>query len=383
VDIGKGIAGFYAGMVSGIFGSLWDTLTGLWELGEGIVNAIKGAIDGSLFAAIEEIYYKVTSMTWQDMKNMVTEIITMGKNAFNDFVEKWTHPDMYQQWHFKGYIIGAIALEVILAVFTGGSTLGAKVLAKIGKYFPKLMRILDKLLDLADKLPGRRRRDGKDKDRDRDKDDKDKREEDRGWEQALALATVVTEEHDLRDTAVETLIATLNSTIAIKFSEVTRYKEEIKTPPHTYKIIQTARRSVVDSDYTEKKKTPRFSFFTHLVGKSAKQIKERAKKVGWTETKGLRTGRGWYFTDDNGVERIRYRKSKGGKYHHEQTGYVRWTDADGILLDINGNQVLAGGTPVHVNMSTRQIRGLCADEAELDRVMVASHISVDLLGGDW
>ena len=30
------------------------------------------------------------------------------------------------------------------------------MLAKIGKYFPKLMRVLDKLLDLAKKLPGGR-----------------------------------------------------------------------------------------------------------------------------------------------------------------------------------------------------------------------------------
>ena len=81
----------------------------------------------------------------------------MGQNAFSDFARKWNHPDTYQQWHFKGYIVGAVALEVILAIFTGGSTLAAKVLAKIGKYFPKLMRVLDKLLDLAKKLPGRTR----------------------------------------------------------------------------------------------------------------------------------------------------------------------------------------------------------------------------------
>ena len=146
VDIGKTIVGFNAGIIAGIFGTLWDTLTGLWELAEGIVNAIRGALDGSLFAAIEEIYNKITSMTWQDMKNMVDELITMGKNAFNDFEKKWNHPNMYQQWHFKGYIVGAVALEVVLAIFSGGAALGAKVLAKIGKYFPRLMRILDKLL---------------------------------------------------------------------------------------------------------------------------------------------------------------------------------------------------------------------------------------------
>jgi hypothetical protein len=255
VDIGKQIAGFVAGVFAGIFGSLWDTLTGLWDLAEGIINTIRGALDGSLFAAIEEIYNKITGVTWQELKNMVDEVITMAKDAFNDFEKKWNHPDLYQQWYFKGTIIGAVALEVVLAIFTGGASLGAKVLAKIGKYFPRLMKVLEKLLDLADKLPGRRKSDhdrpGKGKDRDRDKEHKDRPEEDRGWEQAAALATVVTETHDLKDTPVETLIPLLNNTIAVKFSEVTRYKATPLRTPHTYKIIQTAKPpKVVNPGYT-------------------------------------------------------------------------------------------------------------------------------------
>ena len=87
-----------------------------------------------------------------------------------------------------------------------------------------------RLIELADKLPGRRKGDHdrpkKDKDRDRDREDKDRSEEDRGWEQALALATLVTEEHDLKDTPVEMLIPLLNNTIAVKFSEVTSYKAD-------------------------------------------------------------------------------------------------------------------------------------------------------------
>lgn len=205
VDIGKGIAGFTAGIISGIFGSLWDTLTGLWELGKGIVSTIKGALDGSLFASIKSIYDTVTNMTWEDLKNMVGEVITMGKNAFNDFYFQWEkQPDTYKKWHFRGYTIGAIALEVVLAIFTGGATLGTKVLAKIGKYFPKLKGILNILLKTADDLNFRRRGKGRgdkskdrDDDRDRDKDKENMSEGDRAWEQARVLATLVTEEHDI------------------------------------------------------------------------------------------------------------------------------------------------------------------------------------------
>lgn len=248
VDIGKGIAGFFAGVVSGVFGSLWDTLTGLWELGEGIVSAVRGILDGSLFASIRSIYDTITGMSWEDLKKMVDDIITMGKNAFDDFQNKWEHPDTYKQWHFKGYIVGAIALEVVLAVFTGGATLGAKVLAKIGKYFPKLMRVLNKLLALEDKLPGRRGKRGKAKDR--DKDDKDMSSEDRAWEQARAMAAMITETHDEKDTPVDVLIPMLNSTIAARFKGVSRYKAIPTGAPGTYKIIQMARRNVVDEHYT-------------------------------------------------------------------------------------------------------------------------------------
>ncbi|MGB5635306.1 MAG: DUF4157 domain-containing protein, partial [Waterburya sp.] len=388
VDIGKGIAGFNAGMVSGIFGSLWDTLTGLWELGKGIVSTVKSALDGSLFASIKSIYDTVTNMTWEDFQNMVGEVITMGKNAFNDFYFQWEkQPDTYKKWHFRGYTIGAIALEVVLAIFTGGGTLGAKVLAKIGKYFSKLKGVLNKLLKVADDLNFRRRgkgRDDKSKDRDddgdRDKDKENMSEGDRVWEQARVLAALVTEEHDVMDTPVDTLIPMLNRTIAARFKGVRGYRAIPIGAPNTYSIIQMARRRDVDTHYTETKKKPNVRpFFDHLVGKTLKQIQKRARQAGWKYNDRLRTGRGWVFSDQNGIERIRYRQDKNGNWLHEETGYLRWTNESGNFLDLNGRQINAGNTPININMSQRQIRALCADEAEFDRVMQASHISINNL----
>jgi hypothetical protein len=390
VDVGKGIAGFIAGVVAGVLGSLWDTLTGLWDLAKGIVDAVRSALDGSLFASISDIYDTVSGMTMADVKRLVTEIVTMGQNAFADFERKWNHPDTYQQWHFKGSIIGAIALEVILAIFTGGGTFAAKVLAKIGKYFPKLMRVLDKLLDLAKKLPGRRDRDRPgdgDHRRDRDRDDEDLSNADRSWEQARALAALVTEEHDRLDTPVTTLIPMLDATVAAKFSGVSGYQAIPTGQPDTYKIVQRARRRDVDDHYTAKKepKAPRFEFFRTLYGKSADQVWDRAVKVGWRPNERLRSGRGWFFTDENGVERFRFRRDKKGTWHHEQTGYIRWTDPSGHFLDVNGRVVTVNDVPIHIDMSRRHIQDVICngDVAEFDRVMRETHISVDHLGGDW
>ncbi|MDJ0509390.1 MAG: DUF4157 domain-containing protein [Crocosphaera sp.] len=265
VDIGKGIAGFTAGIISGIFGSLWDTLTGLWELGKGIVSTIKGALDGSLFESIKSIYDTVDNMNWESFKNMVDEVITMGKNAFNNFYDQWEGKNApgneYKKWHFRGYTIGAIALEVVLAIFTGGATLGAKVLAKIGDYFPQLMGVLNKLLKVADDPNFRRRGKGRgdkskdrDDDRDHDKDNENMSKADREWEQARVMASLITERNDDKDTPVDQLIAQLNNTIAIKSKIVHKYRAIPKVEPNTYKIIQLSRKNIVDKDYTDEGK---------------------------------------------------------------------------------------------------------------------------------
>lgn len=290
VEIGKGLAGFVAGVVSGIFGSLWDTLTGLWELGKSIVDAVRSVLDGSLFASIETIYDQVTNLTWADVEKLVNAIITMGKNAFDDFKKKWEHPDSYKQWHFKGYTIGAIALEVVLAIFTGGAALGEKVLAKIGEYFPGLMKVLNRLLSLADELPFRRNKahaaqhghghhgpgqhsrgehmpgehgrgehghsehassehgEGKHKDRDQDNE---MSHDDRAWEQARVMAAIIAEENDTVDTPVLALISILNATVAGRFKVVSRYEAIPLRTPHTYKIIQRSRNKTVDEHYTD------------------------------------------------------------------------------------------------------------------------------------
>ena len=179
------------------------------------------------------------------------------------FKKQWEHPDTYKKWHFRGYTIGAIALEVVLAIFSGGAALGAKVLAKIGKYFPKLMKVLNKLLKVADKLDFRKKRGKghkhKDHDRDHDsdrdrkhKDDEDMSNDDRAWEQARLMASMITEQHDLKDTPVAELLPILNATIGAKYKVVHYYKANL-IAPNTYKIIQASRRNdIVDKKYTER-----------------------------------------------------------------------------------------------------------------------------------
>ena len=265
VDVGKGIAGFYSGLYTGIFEGLWEMVEGLWEIGKQIVNAVTGILDGSLFTSIGELYDRVTNMTAEEMMEMVDAIVTMGQQAWGDFVDNWTHPNMFKKWNFRGRIVGQIVLEVVLAIFTGGASLGAKVLAKVAAKFPKLARMLGGLLKAADKITPNRRRNKpdrpdspdrpKDRDGDRDRkdkdDDQDMNKDDRAWEQTRSLAALVTEGHDLKDTPVEQLITHLNAQFAVPSRVVSGYKADPK-PDGSYEVIQMARRKkTVDPHYTD------------------------------------------------------------------------------------------------------------------------------------
>jgi Domain of unknown function (DUF4157) len=258
VTIGQSVAGFTVGVGAGILGNLWDMLSGLWEMGKSIIDTIKGIIDGSLFTSIKEFYDQVKNMTLDDAFAMVKSLINMGKAAVNDFVTSWNHPDAYKKWHFRGTLVGNILTEVVLAIVTGGGTLGAKIVAKLGKYFPKLAAIANKILKVADKLTPGPKKPNKpdltpDKKPDFDHNDGDARD----WYTTLAMAKLIAEGHDAKDTDVDLMLLQLNRTLGAKSEAVKGYKKESLGEPGRYRIVQYAKRpktSVVDGDYTDKDK---------------------------------------------------------------------------------------------------------------------------------
>jgi hypothetical protein len=364
VAVGKGIAGFHAGLVAGVFGSLWDTLAGLWELGETVVSVISRALDGSLFADLESLYDELRNLSWQKARDMVASVVTMAGDALGDFVTQWNHPDVFQQWFFRGRIAGAVALEVVLAIISGGGTLGAKVVAKIGQYAPRLARALGKVLQFADDLdvtPGRDRgrghgsgshgadagAPGHDRRGDRDRDrDRDMNEDERDFAQTLAMARMITEAHDLRDTPVDELLLQLNTTLAARSRAVRGYKKySHPTKPDHHRIVQFSREREVDGDYsgrrssTENEKDfPRKT----LRGVSVKWLRKN-KPRGWQELP-TRDREGWVWQDQNGVDRLRFMRPTGlspsnNKWSRQANGYFRWKDADGNYLDADGNVV--------------------------------------------
>jgi Domain of unknown function (DUF4157) len=365
VAVGKGIAGFHAGLVSGVFGSLRDTLAGLWELGETVVGVITRALDGSVFADLEALHDELRNLSWQKARDMIASVVTMARDALGDFAAQWNHPDVFQQWFFRGRIAGAVALEVVLAIISGGGTLGAKVAAKIGQYAPRLARALGKALQFADDLDvtsSRRRGRGHgsgshgpdagapgrgDRDRDMSEDERD-------FARTLAIARMITEAHDERDTPVDELLRQLDTTLAARSRAVRGYKAyPHPTRPDHHRIVQFSRQREVDGDYSgrrdsteHEKDFPRKS----LQGVSLKWLRKN-KPRGWQETPS-RDHEGWIWKDQNGIERLRFMRSTGldpsnNKWSRQASGYFRWKDAGDNYLDINGN-VVAEGPEFHV-----------------------------------
>ena len=103
---------------------------------------------------------------------------------------------------------------------------------------------------------------------------------------------------------------------------------------------------------------------------------KRADEQGWAFNDKLRTGKGWIYTDENGIERLRYREDADGRFLHEETGYVRWHNEKGECLDINGKPVLVGGKSITEANSVSSIEKMCSSKREFEDVMTIIHISV-------
>lgn len=268
VEVGQGLAGFTIGMQAGIYGDLWNMLTGLWDMGKMIIDTIKSVLDGSLFASIGDIFASIKEMTPETALAMAMEVINMGKGAVSDFLSSWNSRDMYNRWFFRGKILGTIVTEIVLAIVTAGASLGEQLIAKLGKFFPKLAKVAVKILKAADKLdikkakkpdidlpngPKKPHANGPGANDMPEFDPNDKASMD--WALTFAKAKMITELNDEVDTPVDVLVNILKGTLATKSEAVTGYRSEALAEPGHYRIVQYAKKTPkpVDSDYTDKK----------------------------------------------------------------------------------------------------------------------------------
>ncbi len=255
LGFGKGITGFSAGVFEGFFGSIVDTLSGLWDIAKGIIGTIGKVLTGSIISDIQNIIGELRNLSVDKMKQMASALLATVVGGAKDFASNWNHPDAYRKWNFRGKVVGNILLEVVLAIFTAGTGNALKWIGKLGKYAPKLAKILTKAVNKVDAiLPKRLRRNKNGKKVKSDLDDSNTNKKDKKTRQkqlALALSKTITEAHDARDSSISVLRTNLEI-VKRKFKVVRGFEINPKAQPGHYEVWMLASKHNVDPDYTTK-----------------------------------------------------------------------------------------------------------------------------------
>ena len=143
-----------------------------------------------------------------------------------------------------------------MAVFTAGAGNALKWIGKLGKFAPKLARIIRKAFaKVNDALPDKWKKKNKDKNSDGKEDNKDSKA---GQKQiALRLAQTITEGHDAKDSPIAVLRANLE-VVKKNFKVVKGFEINPKAQKGHYEVWMIASRHKVDDDYTTGHSYPEF-----------------------------------------------------------------------------------------------------------------------------
>ncbi|MCB9286263.1 MAG: DUF4157 domain-containing protein [Lewinellaceae bacterium] len=338
-DVIMGIAGFSVGVAEGFFGGIWDMLTGLVDAAGQLIDTLGSVFTGEIFSQIGDIYDELMAMDVDDLKQLLDAMLGGLISEGQQLLDNWDQSDAYDKGEFLGKVVGNILLEVLMAIFTGGSGNAAKWAGRLGKVAPKLVKILTKAEKTADKLiPDKLKTKRKgDKDYDSDNETAAKRRK------ALILAKVIAEREDASGANISEAIVALQ-VVKAKYPIVKSFPyQQIRTGIYKIEMVASRPRTVDEHFSSGKGSFP----FTSLRGKSLNWIKKQKPKnwqtVPTKNKKGQKTN-GWIWKDEKGNDRLRFMRGTGdppssakNKYGRQSNGYFRWNNENGDFLDIDGN----------------------------------------------
>ncbi|MFC4636202.1 hypothetical protein ACFO3O_20005 [Dokdonia ponticola] len=174
-EILAGAAGLVVGIIEGLLRAIYDALEGIVDLISTIISTIKDLITGELFGKIKSLYETIigfADLEYEDLKKVMYAVLGNIGTAIQDIIENWKTASAFEKGRVIGIVIGAILLEILVAIFTGGSVTLAKWAGKLGK----LGKVLTKIAELGDdmrkalkkKMPDRFKKGDYDKDNDND-----------------------------------------------------------------------------------------------------------------------------------------------------------------------------------------------------------------------
>lgn len=144
LDVTVGPPVFLAGLIHGALESLWDALVGIVELIGMAWDLLKAIFQGTLGSKASEL--------WDQIKNMdVAKLIEHGIDVLD---KKWNDPSLFKRWHYRGWLVGYILMEVVTLFFTEGLIAGVKVVANSAKIakFVEAIPVLKEVVNLAKTL---------------------------------------------------------------------------------------------------------------------------------------------------------------------------------------------------------------------------------------
>lgn len=175
VDIIAGATGLTVGIIEGVLRGIYDAVEGIVELAGTIIDVIKSVITGKFFDDLKELYETISNLSLlsaEDLKELAYGVLGNIGGAIQKTIENWANASAFEKGRTIGIIIGVVVLEVLIAIFTGGSVTIAKwagKLGKVGKLLQKVAKLGDKVRDkLKNKIPERFKKGDYDKDKDKD-----------------------------------------------------------------------------------------------------------------------------------------------------------------------------------------------------------------------
>lgn len=138
---GRIALGLLEGIPKGIYKQAVENVEGIWDM-------IKSIFSGEILDQLEQLYDQLMKMTLDDLGDLLLALIGID---LDEFERNWNNENVQERYEYVGEVIGRIVFEVLLAVFSGGGGIVAK-LGKGSKLLDKcssLRKITDKVGDSA------------------------------------------------------------------------------------------------------------------------------------------------------------------------------------------------------------------------------------------
>lgn len=154
-EILEGMAGLITGVIEGLVMGIYDMLVGIIDSIKQIIETIYDLFTGVLFEKLKNMFLSIIEtikkMTPEEIKKAFIGMLGKAGEHIMAIINNWVNASSFEKGKVIGLVLGNLLLEVLLAIFTGGSANMAKWASKLGK----LGKVLLKVADFADDIKGK------------------------------------------------------------------------------------------------------------------------------------------------------------------------------------------------------------------------------------